>query len=30
MNQVRIIQGYPVPGNWRQPLDEEDGGKPTK
>jgi len=20
-----IVQGYPVPGNWRKPLEEEEG-----
>jgi len=28
---VKIVQGYPVPGNWRKPLEDEendkDGGK---
>jgi len=30
MEQTRIIQGYPVPGNWRKPLEDDEGGKPSK
>jgi len=25
LHSTSIIQGYPVPGNWRQPLEEEEG-----
>lgn len=30
---AHIIQGYPVPGNWRKPLEEDEkqgGGEPSK
>ena len=30
MNQTRIIQGYPVPGSWKKPIEKDEGGKPGK
>jgi len=30
MKQTSIVQGYPVPGSWKKPLEEEEGNKPGK
>jgi len=27
MKMLKIIQTFPIPGNWRAPLDDEDGVK---
>jgi len=27
MKMLNIIQTFPIPGNWRAPLDDDDGRK---